>query len=147
MIRMGVDSVSERPGTIRKSVDATAGTRTAVQLGVKVEKTNVELGIVWGWASVADIVDSQGDVIPQAELESAYYQFMEDYYDGAAVIGDNHEEVAKAVIIESCLEWRAGNLRWWVGVKLRDEALLKEARDGKISGFSIGGWATQVKEE
>jgi hypothetical protein len=144
MSRMDVGTVLEQSGT---PIAPDEGNRRAIKLGVKVEKTNVELGIVWGWASVADILDSQGDVIPQDELEQAFYQFMEDYYDGAAVIGDNHEEVAKAVIIESCLEWRAGNLRWWVGVKLRDEALLEEARAGKISGFSIGGWATQEKEE
>lgn len=144
--RMGTMGVTERFGTIRKAETAPAGSRRAVQLGVKVEKSDAELGVVWGWASVADIVDVQGDTIPQAELERAFYQFMEDYYDGAAVIGDNHEEVAKAVIIESCLEWRAGNLRWWVGVKLRDEVLLEEARNGKISGFSIGGWATHEEE-
>ena len=147
MNRMDGVSVLKQAGTLSNGEATPQDTvRQAVKLGVRIEKANTELGIVWGWASVADIVDSQGDVIPQAELESAFYQFMEDYYDGAAAIGDNHQEVAKAVLVESCLQWVAGSLRWWVGVKLRDEALLEEARAGKISGFSIGGWATKEEE-
>jgi hypothetical protein len=113
----------------------------AVRLGVDVVRKSEELGIIWGWASVADIVDLQGDVVPQAELERAVYQFMEDYYTGAAAIRDNHEDVAQVVLVESTLQWVAGGLRWWVGVKLLDEELREAAREGEISGFSIGGVA------
>lgn len=112
----------------------------------KAEKTDAERGIVWGWASSADIVDLQGDVIPQDELENAVYQFMEDYYRQAADLRDTHQETIDAVIVESSLEWKAGHLFWWVGVKLLTEELREAARNGEIKGFSIGGRAQSTPE-
>lgn len=155
MIQTQRVGVSKRLATgfrLRKAVsEERAGehgaTRRRVQSSVRVEKTDAERGIIWGWGSVAELVDLQGDVIPQAELEDAVYRFMENYYVGRAAVGDNHEEVAEAVIVESCLEWRGGALRWWLGVKLLSEDLREEARAGKISGFSIGGYAEEAEEE
>jgi len=109
---------------------------------IHLEKSDAELGIIWGWVSAADVVDLDDEIVPQAELVRAWYRFMEDYYDGAADIRDNHGEPAAAVIIESTLEWRAGSLRAWVGVRLRSDELREAARNGDISGFSIGGSAT-----
>jgi Putative phage serine protease XkdF len=117
----------------------------SVKLGIQVVRKSDELGIIWGWASVADIVDLEGDVIPQDVLAAAVYQFMEDYYSQAATIKENHGEDAPAVLVESTLEFKGMNLRWWVGVKLMSEELREAARDGKISGFSIGGIA-QVED-
>ncbi len=114
---------------------------------VSVTKTNPELGIVWGWASVADVIDLQGDVVPQVELEQAVYQFMEDYYAGRAAIKENHRDAADVVLVESVLEWRAGSLCWWVGVKLLSDDLREAARNGEISGFSIGGTADGEADE
>lgn len=112
----------------------------------KAEKLDAERGILWGWASSADIVDLQGEVIPLEELENAVYAFMEDYYLQTAEMRETHKEGAiDAVIVESTLEWRAGHLMWWVGVKLRTEELRQAARDGDISGFSIGGRAQRVE--
>lgn len=108
---------------------------------IRIEKADHELGILWGWVSAADVVDLDGEIVPQDELVRAWYQFMEDYYDGAADIRDNHGEPAPAVIVESALEWKAGSLRAWVAVKLRSEELREAARNGEISGFSIGGSA------
>lgn len=110
---------------------------------IRIEKTNAERGIVWGWVSAADIVDHDDEIVPQDELENAWYGFMEKYYLGAANVRENHgDQPAEVVIIESTLEWRAGSLRAWVGVKLLSEELREAARNGEISGFSIGGFAT-----
>lgn len=113
-------------------------------LSMQVEKFSSELGIIWGYASVADIVDLQDEIVPQAELVTAVYQFLEDYYRGAAQIKDMHQTEAEAVLVESTFHFLAGVLRWYVGVKLLSEELLQDARDGKISGFSIGGQAQKV---
>ena len=111
------------------------------RIRVSVEKTDQELGIIWGFVSVADIVDLQGDLIPAGELRKMVYDFMESYYTGAAGIKVNHESKAEAVLVESTIMKLGGNDAWWVGVKLLDEDLRGMARDGAISGFSIGGVA------
>lgn len=110
---------------------------------VQVARKSDELGILWGYASVADIVDLQGDVVPQDELVRAVYQFMEDYYAGQTSIKVNHDKPASVVLVESTVQMVGTRAAWYVGVKLLDEDLRKAARDGEISGFSIGGWAEE----
>lgn len=108
---------------------------------VQAARQSPELGIIWGYASVADIVDDQGDLIPQEELIRAVYEFMENYYAGEATIRVNHAQPARAVLVESTFHLLGANVAWFVGVKLLDENLREAARRGEISGFSIGGWA------
>lgn len=120
--------------------------RKAARLKVEVIRKSDELGIIWGWASVADITDLQGDVIPQDELVKAVYQFMQDYYANAATIKENHDQQAEAVLVESTLQFIAGNVRWFVGVKLLSDDLRDAAKNGEISGFSIGGYADEAEE-
>jgi hypothetical protein len=114
---------------------------------VQVTKFSEELGILWGWGSVADIVDLDGDVIPQDELVKAVYKFMEDYHVNASIVDENHDyEPADAVIVESTLQFIAGTVRWFIGLKLLSQELRDAAKSGQISGFSIGGYATPVEE-
>lgn len=117
-----------------------------VKMSIDVVRKSDEMGIVWGYASVADIVDLQGDIVPADELVRAVYQFMEDYYAGAATIKENHETAPEVVLVESTLNVLAGHVAWFVGVKLLTEDLRQAARDGEISGFSIGGWAQNEED-
>ncbi len=110
-------------------------------LKFEVVRKSDELGILWGYASVADVEDLQGDIVPQDELVRAVYEFMESYYSEQATIKENHDQPSAVVLIESTFHFLAGKLRWYVGVKLLDEDLRKAAREGEISGFSIGGYA------
>lgn len=114
-----------------------------VSISIRKDSYSDELGIIWGFASVADVVDLQDEVVPQAELEKAVYDYMESYYNGAANIKENHETEAPVVLVESSLMWIGGKLRWYVGVKLLSEELKQKARDGEIKGFSIGGMASK----
>ncbi|HVW09195.1 MAG TPA: XkdF-like putative serine protease domain-containing protein [Bryobacteraceae bacterium] len=118
-----------------------AGLKRQAVLKVQITKFSEEMGIIWGWASVADIFDLEGDVVPQNELVKAMYQFMQDYYAGAATLKENHSEEIPAVLVESTLQFIAGCVCWWVGVKLLTDDLREAARTGQISGFSIGGYA------
>lgn len=121
--------------------------RKQVRVRMEVVRKSDELGIIWGYASVADIEDLQGDTVPQDELVSAVYQFMQDYYAAAASIQDNHDgEPAPVVLVESTFHFVGMKLRWYVGVKLNSEELKESARNGEISGFSIGGWAQEAEE-
>jgi len=119
--------------------------RFAIKL--QVTDSEPELGIIWGFASVADLVDAQGDVIPQKELIRAVYQFMADYYAGAAAIKENHDSVVSAVLVESTLQLVGTRVAWYVGFLLLDPDLRKAAREGEISGFSIGGWYVSDEDE
>jgi|DewCreStandDraft_4_1066084.scaffolds.fasta_scaffold06909_3 hypothetical protein len=112
-----------------------------LSLRVQAARQDQELGIIWGYASVADILDEQGDLIPQDELIRAVYEFMENYYRGETTIRVNHGKPAQAVLVESTFHLLGTNVAWFVGVKLLDEDLREAARRGEISGFSIGGWA------
>lgn len=114
---------------------------------MEVVRKSDELGIIWGYASVADIMDLQGDTVPQDELVQAVYQFMEDYYAGLASIKENHDTTPEVVLVESTFHFLACKLRWYVGVKLMTDELREAARKGEISGFSIGGWAVDEEEE
>lgn len=106
---------------------------------VKAAKVDGEQGRLWGWASMSGVADSDGDVITAEALREAAYQFLINYASQAAVIKLNHEAEVKAVLIESALHEVGGLTAWWIGVQLLDEELRAQAREGKISGFSIGG--------
>lgn len=114
-----------------------------ITVKVKAARTDTELGIIWGYASVADVLDEQGDIVPQDELICAVYEFMENYYSGETSIRVNHGKAAKAVLVESTFHLLGTNVAWFVGVKLLDKDLREAARKGEISGFSIGGQAEE----
>jgi hypothetical protein len=116
-------------------------------LKVEVVRKSDELGIIWGYATVAGVEDLQGDTLPDAELVPAVYEFMENYYAQQATIKDNHGEPAEAVLVESTIHYLGCALRWYVGVKLLSEKLRTAARAGEISGFSVGGWAEEGAED
>lgn len=115
-------------------------------LKLEIVQKSEELGILWGYASVADVVDLQGEVVTQQELVRAVYDFMSSYYAGEAAIGENHQQVAEAVLVESTFHFLGGRMRWYVGVKLLSEELREAARKGEISGFSIGGTYESAEE-
>ena len=116
-------------------------TRQIVAKATVVQKSD-ELGILWGYVSASGIVDGHGDVIPREELVQAFYAFMEAYHAGKAEVKENHSDSAEVVIVGSTLHNFGPEVAWFVGVKLLSEELRKAARDGEISGFSIGGTAT-----
>lgn len=87
---------------------AEATGKRAVKATVTVVRKSDELGILWGYASVADITDLHGDVVPQDELIRAVYQFMESYYASDATIKVNHDEPANAVLVESTIHMLGG---------------------------------------
>src|SRR4051812_23796564 len=116
------------------------------RLKIQIVRKSDEMGIIWGWASVADVLDLQDDTVPQEELVKAVYQFMEDYYANAATIKENHDRVAEVVLVESTLQFIAGRVAWFVGVKLLTDDLRAAARNGDIKGFSIGGTCDEYEE-
>lgn len=121
----------------------------------KIQKTDDEQRLVFGWASVAEVggkkvVDSQGDVVPLAEIERAAYEFVEFYREG----GEMHERTGVARLVESCvftpeklaaMGFSGDKFGFWVGFRVTDDVVWQKVKDGRYSMFSIGGRA--VREE
>jgi GNAT superfamily N-acetyltransferase len=132
------------------SIPKRFGTGFRVSAGdavIKAAQLDGERGRLWGYAAVAGNVDLAGDVIQPDALREAAWKFLQDYYAEAASIKVNHQQPAKAVLIESSFHQLGPYLGWWVGVQLLDEELRQMAREGKVYGFSIGGSGTVVTEE
>lgn len=126
------------------------------EISAEVVKVDEELGIVFGWGSVTKIngetlVDIQGDIIEDHELERAVYDFM---------VAPKHDEMHERIvpdsqIVESTVitdeklqkmfpEAEAlppGKRGWWLGVKINDPEVLAKHKDGTYTGFSITGTA------
>lgn len=91
-----------------------------------------------------DTIDLQGDVITEDDVRLA----MEGYMLNSQLVGHQHQEVAKASVVECYLapenfdvegldSVRKGS--WVLTVKVFDDDLWNDVLDGKLTGFSIGG--------
>jgi hypothetical protein len=118
---------------------------------VPIKKIDEDQRLVFGWASVVEdehgnsVVDSQGDVIPVAELEQAAYEFVLRYRQA----GEMHERAGSDVgdLVESVVLTKAkreamglppGPTGWFVGFKLAPDVFAK-VKSGEYQDFSIGG--------
>ena len=112
-------------------------------------KLDSERRIAWGWAYVSTIdgelqTDTQGDSITPAEMEKMADKFMSSarmakaMHEGDQVGEVIHSlplttELAKAFSIETDREG------WLIGMKVHDDAIWKQFKNGTLKGFSIGG--------
>jgi broad specificity phosphatase PhoE len=111
--------------------------------------------LVFGWASIAsvggeDVVDKQGDIIPEDELEKAAY----DYVLYCRQQGDMHERAGVGRLVESMvftlqkqavLNVDLGMVGWFVGFRVDCPETWAKVKSGTLPEFSIGGKA--IREE
>ena len=116
---------------------------------INFRKADDEKRQVFGIVYEPDVVDLQGEFTDANEIEKAAHMFLENY----RVLGDMHmDKVAPedAAVIESYVapcEFIMGGQRvtkgsWVIGVQVHADALWKRIKDGEITGFSMGGFAT-----
>jgi len=112
-------------------------------------KIDPDQRLVFGFASVADEVDTQNDVISETELEKSAYNFVLNSRRGGAM----HTRTVGR-LVESCFFSKAkqqalgidlGRVAWLVGFKIDDDATWDEVKKGKLSAFSIHGKARRAK--
>lgn len=119
-----------------------------MRLKGKVTKIDDENFLVFGYASVADVEDSQGDVIKIDELEKAAYNYVLTSRTGGAM----HEVMGVAKLVESIvftpeklemlgLSKDALPHGWFVGFKVNDTDAWQKIKQGDYKMFSIGGRA------
>lgn len=116
-------------------------------------KLDDEQRIVYGWASVITekgepVVDTQGDVIPPAELEKATTEFMLDVRMAKAMhqggqIGEVVHSLPLTYALAESLGIETEDEGWIVAMKIRDDEVWERIKSNELSAFSIGGSGTR----
>lgn len=107
--------------------------------------------LVYGVVSEPETADLQDDVLSVDEIEKAAHEYLRAF----RVVGDQHETLADAEVVESFIapvdyaaedgtEIKKGS--WVIGVKVHSEALWADIQKGAYTGFSIGGQAERVDD-
>lgn len=121
-----------------------------------ITKADTEKRLVFGWALVSagsdgqQIVDHQGDVVDQDELESGAYEYVLNFRDA----GEEHIQslrkkarmVESVVFTDEKLEAMGipkGTIPygWWIGFYVDDDATWEKIKNGTYKMFSIEGKA------
>lgn len=113
-----------------------------------ITKMDEDQRLVFGWASVIEedgkpVIDQQGDIISERELENAFYGFAKD----ARIAGEMHDRIGVGDLVECVVFTRdkqealgieLGKVGAWVGFRLEPEVFAK-VKSGEYRAFSIGG--------
>lgn len=118
----------------------------------KILKT-AEEKFVLGIVLVPETRDSQGDIYSAAEVRKAAHSYMEI----AGHLGKQHGEIVtgKLKILESYIApvdfeedgETIAKGTWLMGIRVVDDDLWKETKEGSFTGFSIGGSAVRKPEQ
>jgi len=119
------------------------------------QKADATGGFVRGWASVISIdgksvEDTQGDIIEIGELRKAAHDFVTNARVAKVMHrGAKAGEVVESVLIDDefakALGVQDGRRGWWIGMRIDDDRIRKQVRDGELRAFSIGGRGQRVK--
>ncbi len=123
-------------------------------LHVKVVKTEEvkDERIIFGAVLVPNEVDAQGDTYDESEVRKACFSFMEIYGPTYKIMHNGEVLGKKITLLENYLskfaeDWNGDKYpvgTWFQGVRANDDDIWKNAKEGKWTGWSIGG--TAVKE-
>ena len=144
VFRVGLEEVLLGPTGSTGPKDSDLGLRVC-----KADSTTEERYVL-GIVLEPDTVDSQGDIYTAETIQQSAYLFMEEYGN----IGLQHSGLIndKVKILESWIQRedtmiggqavKAGT--WMLAVHVIDDELWAKVKDGRITGFSIGGRAKRV---
>jgi len=137
-----------RKGANKKQIIFKSSDDDAQQWNVPIKKYSDEKGMVYGIVYAPDEVDSQGEFTTKEEIEQSAYDFMKSLNMLNVDKQHNFKPEEGAFVAESWLIRKGDSLfpkekegSWAVGIKLEDEDLKKEAREGKLGGLSMAGIA------
>jgi len=107
-------------------------------------KADDEQQIVTGIVLEPNTIDAHGDEMTADEIEKAAHFFMQH----SRTIGDSHKKKAPADLIESYVAPDDFTLNgqkikkgtWMISVKILDDKVWKQVKDGFYTGFSVGGF-------
>jgi len=123
---------------------------------MQIFKINNEMQICYSIVLEPETVDFQGDIISAESVQEGAHDFLQKYLWGEANMNLMHKKNVDSVkIIESFIapvsfDWEGKSIlkgSWIMGIKVFDTDLWKNIKDGKLSGFSIGGTGKRTIEE
>ena len=124
------------------AVAKAAGEPHSAGIFVQIEKADLAEGVIYGVASVANIVDREGDVIRPDVLRKAAHDFLANR-NGA--FDDTHDYAGGGDIGGKLVEsWMDGDT-WRIGFKPDDIEIAKAAAAGEYVGFSVEGTAQRTE--
>lgn len=143
-------ATTDRPKGKRKAqLFSTVGKRNGkFAITVPISKMQEDQRLVFGWASIIEkdgspIVDYQGDVITEDELERAFYDFAKN----GRQTGEMHEGVGFGDLVECMVFTKAkqkelnidlGHVGAWVGFRVPPDVFAK-IKSKEYAAFSIQG--------
>jgi len=121
-----------------------------------IEKKDDERRLVFGWSYIAydangeQIVDKQGDMMDEEDLEDMAYDFVLYSREG----GEMHVRGGVAKLVESMVFTKEKQralgipegvvpIGHWVGFRIEDDEVWKKVKSGEYSAFSIEGVANR----
>jgi len=121
----------------------------------RVVKVDREHRVVYGWFSPIEkdgvqVIDSQGDAIDEDQLLQTAHKFMLESRAAKLMhkgrrLGDVVESIVFSKDLQSALGIDLGVVGWFGGVKVRDDGVWSDAKQGNLPGFSIGGLGRRRK--
>lgn len=122
----------------------------AVTYRVPIIKALDEKRLLTGVVLEPDDVDAHYDTIPADVIETAAHEFLAEY-NKSTNLGLQHEDMDPPLhLVESWIvpidlvlgDTTVKKGSWVITVKVDDDELWQSVKDGKYTGFSIGGLAT-----
>jgi hypothetical protein len=120
---------------------------------IEVQKAadGTEKRLVTGIVLEPNVVDAQGDFIGEEAIEKAAHDFLQEYNKSTGmglmhkVFGDIGIELVESYVAP--VAFALGNKpvkkgSWVVTVHISDDKRWREVKEGKLTGFSVGGVAT-----
>lgn len=115
---------------------------------VSILKQDNEKRLIYGIVLQPNIVDGQGDIMSVESIEKACHFFMEN----SQVIGAEHYKEVPAKVVESYIaptdfilnenEVKKGT--WILVTKILNDPLWTDIKEGKYTGYSIGGYGKRT---
>jgi hypothetical protein len=116
------------------------------------EKAPTEERIVFGVVLEPDIVDSQSDTYDAETIKVAAYKYMEQFQNTGfmhKVLVNQDVKILESYLapVDMTIEGRAIKKgTWLMAVRVLSDVLWKGIQEGKITGYSIGGYAVRTPE-
>lgn len=121
------------------------------ELTVPIVKSDEELRVVYGWASVIEqngetVIDRQGDSIAPQTLVKAAHAFMQEsrrskeMHRGTS-IGEVVESIVLTKDVQKTLGVTLDKVGWYIAIKINNEDVWNKIQTGAYRAFSIGGRA------
>lgn len=144
-VRLMAGETAEESAAVVESIEKS--------LYVPLLKANAEEKTVTGVVLQPEVVDAQGDIMSADVIRKAAYKFLADY-NKATKLGLQHKDFKKRFeLLESFVtpqelvikEKTIKEGSWVMTVRVLDSNIWKKVKQGKITGFSIGGKAKVKK--